>query len=229
MAWLGIMIGVLLPLVSALLYRTYELTLPSASLEITRQLGLPFALGELAIVVVARRHGLDVGAILAGIGRWPRCAIIVFPATFWISSVFVARAAAFSTALALLMVLHLHVAAAAFHLARGRGVDVTAFAGGLALGLALLAGVIFVHLTFRPSSEDPAKWLFGPPIPGFISIRLFGAWAGTVLAVLLGIGWSVGSNRSIPGWLYPAIALAVALVVWSGTRAVRRRRWIVPG
>ena len=217
---LGILIGLVLPLLAALLYRTYALALSPAWLEMTRQLGAPFVLGEIGIVLYARHRGLALGPLWDRIDRPTRWALVVFLGSFWISSAFVSWMASFSLALCLIWVVHLLTAAAVFHLVEEGGVVPGRFAPGFALGLGVLAPIAGVHLALAPSDQGPATWIFGAPIPGFISIRLFGAWAGAVLALLLGLAWSADrKGEAGPRWVYPALGLAAGLVVWSGTRA----------
>lgn len=216
---LGIILGLVVPLVAAVVYRTYSLSLSPGWVEITRQLGAPSVLGEIGIIVYAGRQGFDLSDILRRLDRSTRWALALFVGTFWISSVFVAAMASFSTALCLLYLIHLYTGAAVFYLA-ARG-DFTAhrFAPGFALGLAVLALIVILHLSLPPADHGPATWRFGAPIPGFISIRLFGAWSGAVLALLVGLAWTADREDGTPQWLYPAIVLAAATTAWTGTRA----------
>ena len=223
-ASLGILMGFLLPLVAALLYRTYALSLSSTWLEMTRQLGAPFVAGELAIILYARHRGLALDALWRRIDRPARWALAAFLGTFWISSVFVSWFASFSAALCLIWAIHFLTAAAVFHLVEGEvargGFAADRFAFGFALGLVALTPIAGFHLAHAPADQGPSTWIFGAPIPGFISIRLFGAWAGAVLALLLGLAWtSDRQGEGLPSWVYPAMALAAGLVVWTGTRA----------
>lgn len=211
--------GLVAPLVAALVYRTYALSLSPSWLEMTRQLGTPYVLAEIGVIIHARRQGFDVSHVLRRLDPAMRYVLILFLSTFWISSVFVSAMPSFSTALCLIMVVHLYAAAALFHLADGTQFTARRFAPGFAAGLVALTAIVVFHLSLLPRDVAPSSWLYGAPIPGFVSIRLFGAWAGAVLALLLGIAWTADRGGETPRWIYPAIALATAVAMWTGTRA----------
>lgn len=216
---LGLLIGLVLPLASALLYHPYALAMASRSLEATRQLGLPYVAGEIAVILYAGRRGFTLAAVLREAPRWARWALALFVATFWISSLAVSARPSFSLSLALIWLVHLQAGAAVFHLARQEGIGARPVAAGLVLGLTALGPITAFHLTFAPPGEGVETWLFGAPIPGFISVRLFGAWCGVTAVLVLGLIWRAEREAGPTAWLYPALGWSAGLVAWTGTRA----------
>ena len=218
-SWLGLLVGVIAPLAAALLYHPYTLAMSSWPVELTRQLGLPFVAGEFVIILHARRRGLEIGALWRRMTPRVRGALTVFLATFWISSVTVSDHAPFSSALAVIWLIHLYTGAAVFHLAKQGRLDPRSLGAGLTCGLAALTLNAAFHLSFPPPGSGAETWQFGAPIPGFISVRLFGAWAGAVAVLLLGIAWRAEAEKMPAAWSYLGLGLAAGLVVWTGTRA----------
>ncbi|RYY24502.1 MAG: O-antigen ligase family protein [Sphingomonadales bacterium] len=219
--WIGFVGGLILPVIAALLFRTYDLDVTPAALESARHLGLVYLAGEIAVIIIARRRGLNVREILSALPAWAKIALAIFLATFWISSAFVSQMMAFSLGLSLGWIVHLLFAASLYHLARSAPpVDARQLAVGFVAGLVALAVFIALHFAAVPAA------LFGPyeavdlgsAIPGFISSRLFGAWCGAVLALLTGIAWQ---HRGTNGRhaLYLMLALAFGLAFWTATRA----------
>ena len=220
--WLGLVAGFVLPMIAAVLYATYDIAMRSPALEQTRQLGHLWLLGELALILHAMRRGFSVRAGWAALPHWARAALALFLSTFWISSAFVSPHPDFSLGLTIGWALQLLFAAALAHLVAA--VPVTRLAEvwrGFALGLAALAVAIAVHFTWLPASlrgwEHDLDW--GNAIPGFISVRLFGAWCGAVLALLTGMAWLAEGGARQQRLLYLATTLAFGMMFWSGTRA----------
>lgn len=225
---IGLIAGFGLPVIAALLYRTYHVAVASQGLETTRQLGFVYLAGEMLVLFHARHCGLDLTRIVRAMPIWAQLALTLFLATFWISSVFVSHMVPFSLGLSLGWVVHLLFAASLYHLATSAtDIDPRAIANGFVAGLAALAVFIALHFAAAPDAlfgrsvgffTDPVKIDLGSAIPGFISSRLFGSWCGAVLALLTGIAWRCDDTR---GWhrLYMMLALAFCLTVWTATRA----------
>ncbi|RZT44877.1 O-antigen ligase-like membrane protein [Sphingomonas sp. BK036] len=238
--WTGLVAGFILPLIAAVLFRTYHVALASSGLESMRQLGLVYLAGEITVVLYARRHGLDLARIVRGLPHWARTALLFFLATFWISSAVASQMVPFSLGLCLGWIVHLLFAASLYHLASSvREIDTNAIAGGFVAGLFGMTALTVVHfaavstaLLGQASDFGRGGGIdLGSAIPGFISSRLFGSWCGAVLALLTGIAWqrdaaarNAGrtartSSTEHPTALYAMLALAFGLTVWTATRA----------
>ncbi len=61
--WLGVLVGVVMPIVSAVLYPVYMHQMQPAWAEWTRLMELPFVACELAVVLVAIRGGYRDAAL----------------------------------------------------------------------------------------------------------------------------------------------------------------------
>lgn len=221
------MAGFILPVIAGLLFPTYTIRVEPEFLESARQLGLVYLIGEMAVVVYARRRGCDFAAIFGEMPKWARIALAIFLATFWVSSAFVSQRMPFSLGLSLGWVVHLLFAASVYHLAgSSRVLDVRNIATGFVAGLVALALFIAVQFAAVPAAlfENSASFVnpgaidLSSAIPGFISSRLFGSWCGAVLALLTGIAWQHSGERGRHA-LYLMLALTLGLTFWTATRA----------
>lgn len=219
---IGATIGLISPLLAAILYRTYGAAVSPTWLELTRQMGMPFIAGEVAVIVWARRQGYLPSAL---VDRWPRFVKVLFTAflaSFWISSVSVAPDKAFSTMQNMTWIVHLLFGGAVYHLVgQDRSFAVSRLAAWLSCGLLAVGILTVIHFAFPPDfflATDEPKW--GGAVPGFISHRLFGAWSAAVAVLLLGLLWQRSTMVSCAsGWLYMAFTMASGLAIWTGTRA----------
>lgn len=217
-------------ILAGLIYRTFSVSMSPQWVELTRQMGLVFVAAEAAIIMYAREKGFRPTQYWRGADAPVKIALITFLPIFWISSVFVSPQPLFSTFLSLTWVVHL-IFALAVHSLIGRieRRDIVGFALCLISGFALFLPLIALHFSFPPparySGFPPpgavrSEWLdWGSAIPGFISVRLFGAYAAAMSALALGVAWAF-DPRGRDGWIiYGLSTLCLAAVIWSGTRA----------
>jgi O-antigen ligase len=151
-----------------------------------------------------------------------KIALALFTTTFWWSSAFVSLHPEFSVPLALAWIIHILFGAALFHSIEEISEEsVGLFAFVLASGLALFGCVIAYHFLFVPKGMHVALGMlgWGSSIPGFISLRLFGAFCGAVLATVLLVVWRADNRGEREWWHYPAVAVTAGMMIWSGTRA----------
>lgn len=220
--WLGYTLGLILPLIAAVIYPTYSISMANPGWEITRQLGYVWLLGEMSLIAFARRRGFSLRATWRALPVWVRPTLALFLATFWISSAFVSAQPGFSMALTIGWGLQLIYAAALAHLIAPVPLrDLDRLWHGFAAGLVALAAVTAVHFTWLPSAlrgaEHQIDW--GNAIPGFISVRLFGSWTGAILALLTGMAWRSEDGEASQRMLFVFTALAFGMMFWTGTRA----------
>jgi exopolysaccharide production protein ExoQ len=94
---------------------------------------------------------------------------------------------------------------------------------GLIMAVSLLFFSIFIayRFIFHPPlsimPEGIIEWQFA--IPGFISVRLFGAMCGAILSYIVVLFFIDEHSKSTRFYLIMAISLTVGLVIWSATRA----------
>ncbi len=206
---------------SALLFRTYSSAIPMVELEAARQIGVPFVVLELLIIVHALRSGLNLRSLLGRLDLASRCAVILMLGFVWVGTVLTALAPVFAVVHATLWTIHLLFAVSLYHvLAPVTARSIVSLAAGQACCLLLLVPVIAVHFAFPPAglvSPDPF-FGWGIAVPGFISGRLFGALCGAVLALLIGLVVRESRAGRVVGWHYAAVTLAAGMMIWSGTR-----------
>lgn len=149
----GCLVGAVLSLVAALLYRTYAIDVSPNWLELTRQMGLPFVAGEVGVIMWARHRGYSPIAMLRALPKLAAAALLLFVATFWISSVLVSRYPPFSSVLNMIWIVHLLFAGAVYHLASDtEHLDVDRVALWSSIGLLVLAIWTAIHfLTPSPA------------------------------------------------------------------------------
>lgn len=218
---LGLVGGLLLPLVSALLFPTYVQMIEPDWIENARHQGLVYLAGEVALVMVARHRGYDPAALFRTLPGWSRAALTLFLSTYWISSAFVSLLPSCSIMLSLGWAVHLLFAGAVFHLARDVAPErMERLWIGFAVGLGVLAIVTLAHFTLLPlgvrGHEREIDW--GAAVPGFLSVRHFGSWTGAVLAGLTGLAWTQRDGRG-RHLVHAGVALAFGLTFWTATRA----------
>lgn len=218
-AWIAI--ALMAPmLVSGLVFRTYHIAMQTLPMEILRQLNTPFVVAELIVIGWAMHRGFRLRNAWLELDRTARLAFVLFAATFWVGGVFVSQAAPFATLFNLCYVVHVVFLGAIIHLVRGSGsFDTALFTRIAALALAGFAVMIAIRFVFPPVGLDLAttRWQFA--IPGFVSVRLFGALAAPWAALVFYLAIVRGGEPAYRGWIFAACALASGMVVWSGTRA----------
>lgn len=218
---LGIIISGLL-IVNALVFRTYQIAMPSPLWETARQIGLPVLLVEIAAILFAMRRGLDIGQIWRS---WPsilRGAVVFFLALFWIGGVFYSEMTVLASIQNLIFIVHVLFGMAVFHLMTPlRTTDIRGMAVALSVGLLLLSMIIlnaFVnHPPLDSMPDNQINWQFA--VPGFISVRLFGAFCGATFCFLL-FQMLSDESRDDRKILTPFLwlTLCAAMTIWSGTR-----------
>lgn len=205
-----------------IIFRTYDMTLASPALEFARQIGTPFMLAEILVILWAFAWGFSLSDIWRQMNAFTRTLLLIFASTFWIGTAAYSKLPAFSIALTIGTIIHLLFAAALVTLARPadlRSLDRMAII--IAAGFAVFSVMIARAMMFATPADMTfvAKlgWQFS--IPGFISVRLFGAVCGAFAALLVGItliGAERGHDRL---YQYVSITLLGTLTIWTGTRA----------
>jgi exopolysaccharide production protein ExoQ len=223
--WLGITIGVIMPVISALLYPVYMHQMQPAWAEWTRLMELPFVACELVIILVAREKGYRDVLIWRKLPRDVIVALGLLLAGLVVSSVFVSKNVAASVTFSIITLVHLRFCSAIFFMATKEETGETKppifhrFGGGLVAGLAVLA-----ILTIWKFQLPPPEWTvlggkieWASALPGFINVRYFGSWTGAIATGLL-VALLYGDPRRA-GIYRRWYLLAAGLTFWSGTRA----------
>lgn len=217
---LGVLISVLL-ILNGLLFKTYAIAMTSPTWEAARQLGLSYVFAETCVIIYAVRRGLDLGKIWSGLPFHVRSAAALFLIYFWIGGTFFSDAAPFALAQNVIFIVHVLFALATYH--SMTLVDVSSlrqFVHPLGIGLFVFCGMTaWAFLNHPPITTMPDGeiiWQF--VIPGFISVRLFGAFCGAIFCLLL--AQLLLDEESEPRRISPYLWLTLcgAMTVWSGTR-----------
>jgi exopolysaccharide production protein ExoQ len=219
--WLGILMGVIMPVVSAIVYPTYIHTMPTVALEWSRLLEAPFVLSEIAVIFWAMRAGMDSAKVWNRFPEDIKIAISVLAVGVFASSLLISAEPQRSITMSIITVIHGLFAVSVYHLLRSsRASNYRPFVHLLGAGLFLLAILTYWRFAFPPSaSQVPGGQIeWGSALPGFISVRHFGSWTGAVTAgFLVSLIYMEDIKRiSLVHILYLASA---AMTVWSGTRA----------
>ena len=218
--WLGLVVGVVMPVLSALIYPVYMHQMQPPWAEWTRLMELPFVACELAIIHVALRRGYRDAPVWAVLPRDVRVALGLLVVGLTVSSLFVSKNVPVSVLLSLTTLIHLRFGAAVWFLARSEGaMAARGLVPILALGLIPLTIMTVWKFQFPPPewTVPGGKIEWPSALPGFISVRHFGSWtgaiaAGLMLALLYGPQERLGSTSLL-------YLLAAGLTCWSGTRA----------
>lgn len=218
--WLGLVVGIVMPLLSALLYPVYMHQMQPVWAEWTRLLELPFVACELAIIHVAIRAGYRDAAVWVALPRDIHIALGLLGIGLLVSSTLFSAHVAVSLTLSITTLIHLRFGAAIWFLARRNG------AGGLGaffplIGVGLIALTIMTVWKFQlppPEWTVPGGRIEWPSaLPGFISVRHFGSWTGAIAAgLMLALLYGRQDRTAATSLFY---LLAAGLTCWSGTRA----------
>lgn len=218
---LGILVGVVMPIVAALLYPTYTHLMQPPWLEWSRLIELPFVLCEAAVIRWASRQGLDITTIWRVLPADVKMAAITLLVGIFASSFFISAQPLQSLCISLITVVHLLFALSVFHLAGTAAPrDARSLVTVLGVGLPVLALLTVLKFGFPPPlSEVPGGRIeWGSAVPGFISVRHFGSWTGAVAAAFTAV-LLYGHDERRLSWAHLCYFLAAAMTVWSGTRA----------
>lgn len=218
---LGIIVG-FAPVLAGLAFRTYGFHVSPNSVEVLRQLDVPFILVELAVIIWARANGLRFRQTVGYFDLPAKFALALFLSTFWISSAFISRDAGYSMLRASFSLVHIGFGFSVFHLA-----GAPTQKGALRFGTALVAGfVVFLPLmaTHLLSAPDPAtipegRIIWSSAIPGCLSVRHLGIWAALVLAGTIGALFVCDEDPRGRSVVCLIILVTTAVLFWSGTRA----------
>lgn len=208
-------------LVNGVLYKTYDIAVPNMHAEAARQLGLTFLAFEVVVIAYAIRAGLELREYWVRTPRLSRALIGVFLGTFWVSSVFVSPLFPTSLILCLSLVVQVLFAISLHHcLPALSRTDIRAVPV-IVLTFALFGVLTFVRIA-HPTPEDfsaatAVGWQFS--IPGFISVRLFGAVAGAFLTLFIAMALLVRKNQGERIWIYGGLILLATFTLWTATRA----------
>lgn len=220
LAALPVAIGVVMPLVAAILYPTYIHQVQPAWAEWTRLMELPFVACELAFIHLATRRGYEDGAVWRLVPSDARRALGLLAIGLVASSVLVSKNVPASITLSLVTLVHLRFAAAVYAMVRARGgagpADLFRWLG---IGLVALTALTAWKFAFPPPADSvPGGRIMWPSaIPGFISVRHFGSWSGAIAAgAMVALLYDREARRLPTAALY---LLAAGLTCWSGTRA----------
>ncbi|WP_448663326.1 O-antigen ligase family protein [Sphingomonas sp. CJ20] len=219
-AVIGIVFGLVLPLVAAACYPTFVHQMPQPWMEWTRLLEFPFVFAELGVILWVQRRETAGWASLKGLPIDVRVAVALLVAGLCISSTLLSRQPWVSVTISIFTLVHLRFALAVYNLALASRRDgLGALLAWMAIGLIPLTLLTVWRFNFPlPAAMVPGGVIeWGAALPGFISVRHFGSWTGTVAAGLLASLLFAPPPRWI-GWRQAAYVGAAALTVWSGTR-----------
>ncbi len=214
-------LALMVPMIlSGLVFVTYDIAMDNLALEILRQLNTPFVIAELAVIALAGSRGMRLSALYGELPIRHRIAFGIFLALFWVGGVLVSPAWPFASLSNLSYLIHIVFLASVVHLARDWGSgDTAVFGRMLLIVMAAFAALIAIRFASPPAGRpvDTIRWQFA--VPGFISVRLFGAIAGAWAILTLALAIMYGREARFRPWILVAAGFAVGMVVWSGTRA----------
>lgn len=206
---------------AALLLRSYNFIQSPPWVETYHHLEFPFILIETGVIIWARHRGLRFRKFFSGLAKFDRACLLLFLATFWVSSLFVSPAPALSGLRAFYWLIHIAFGISVFHLSRGSTNAELKFAGALQLlSLALFLPIMVIHLVGAPRIlfDGTIGTFWQASIPGLLSVRHLGIWAGGILSLAIGCLW-IHNQLANYRLVYAAMAVAAGLLCWSGTRA----------
>lgn len=218
--WLGILIGIIMPVVSAVAYPTYMHSMQIAWVEWSRLLEAPFVLCEIFVILWAGRKGMDSAHIWRSMPVDIKIISGFFILGVFASSVLISEYPLRSITISVITALHILFAFAVYHLLRRYGAtDFRPLLMMLGAGLVSLAALTLWRFALPPSaSEVPGGVIeWASALPGFINVRHFGSWTGAITAGFLAI--LLYSKHERFSSAHAFYFVSAAMTIWSGTRA----------
>lgn len=209
--WAGLLIFM------GIIFRTYDIAMPTGEQEFLRQIGSPVLIVEIATILFACANGLDFARLWRRQHGLVRALLVIFLATFSVSSVLASKSPPFSMMLNLGTIIQILFALALSHsLAVVDRSGLSAMRTNMAIGLAIFGVMIVQIFVFTTPPHAMATWQFA--IPGFISVRLFGAVCGAVFTFFTLQLFADEEVHLARPWHYAALTLVAGLMIWTGTR-----------
>lgn len=221
LAILGIVVGIVMPLISALVYPTYVHTMPRAWLEWSRLLETPFVLTEIVVICWASRKGMDIKSLARSLPLDIKVATIILLFGVFASSIFISTEPTRSISISYITVVHLLFGLSVFQLSKFATLpQLNSFLYCLGIGLFVLVIITVWKFTQPPlQSEVPRGVIeWESALPGFIHVRHFGSWTGAITAGFMAILLYADRGKQLT-WIRIFFIVALAMTVWSGTRA----------
>lgn len=219
-ARLGLFFGIVMPVVSGLLFPTYIHHMPLKWEERARLLEWHFVVSETIVIAWAFARGLDRGQLWASLPKDIRIASAIFLGVMFFSSGVLATAPVDALLQSMIQLIHLYFFASVYHLARVYGPkDSEELLKWLFYGLPVLATYTIWRFNFSPllAEISPGKIEWDSALPGFINLRHLGTWTGAIAA---GISVHVlyRTNFDRPRIMHALLVLTLAFMFWTATR-----------
>lgn len=218
--WLGVGLGVALPMLCALLYPTWTWMMEPDWVERTRLLGFPFVLAEIAVIMLARRAGFDPREFWRNLPLDLKIGVVVLIVAMFVSSLS-AKFPQDAVLQSIIQVIHLYFAVAVWDLARRHGTSgLQRFWLWLTIGLVVMLVWSLGRLAIAPAAVkqglDHLSLIY--VLPGYINGRYLGTWAAAIAAgALVCLLYEEPNRRTRTSTAVFLCAFTIA--IWTGTRA----------
>lgn len=220
LTWIGILIGIVMPVLSAVIYPTYMNQMQPEWAEWTRLMELPFIACEILIIHVASQQGYRETWLLTKLPVDIVFALIMLVVGITVSSVLFSANPFASITYSITTIIHLRLCAAVFYMASSeKNPNIPVLFLILAAGLFTLTIITIIKFKFPPPewTVPGGKYKWESALPGFISVRHFGSWTGAIAAAFMAnLLFDEEKNAKLTSTCY---LLASGLTCWSGTRA----------
>jgi exopolysaccharide production protein ExoQ len=221
LALFGVIVGIIMPVLAAILYPTYTYTMATPWVEWSRLLEIPFVLCEIAIIFWALQRGMKIAETLRALPRDVRYALVLLGIGCTASSLFISKRPIDSLTISLFTLVHLLFLMSVSFVAEGsKQIDRTLFLKLISAGLFAIALMTAVKFAFPPPPTQVwgGKIVWPNALPGFISVRHFGSWTGAICAGFAAILLIDTKERPL-SWIHVSYFFSATMTIWSGTRA----------
>ncbi|RGP40844.1 hypothetical protein BPTFM16_01137 [Altererythrobacter insulae] len=217
---LAVVYGIAMPIISAIIYPNYSHTMGVAWYEYSRLLELPFVISQVGVIIWSMRSGFSLADYWRSMPKDIKVAFLLFIVSMFISSTLFSTRPSQTILMSWIVFLQPIFGLAVYHLVKTHSWKHTIqFLKLHGWGLVLLLALTVYWWSFPPAeNEVPGGVIeWASALPGFISVRHFGAWTGAIAA-----GFAIkilfDDNEELDQyhlWYF----LAASMTVWSGTRA----------
>jgi exopolysaccharide production protein ExoQ len=207
-----------LQIILGLTFRTFETGVAPPSMEFFRQTGIVVFLAEAFVIVFAIMNGMTITPYWRKLDLISKLMATLFLSSIWVGAAYYSASPVFSLTLNFVLCGQILFGLAVHHclgsvndteIRQMRAVFV-----GIMVAFTLMIGQYFFQVW---DENQTGVWQFA--IPGFISVRLFGAVCGAIVALVLTSILVEHETRRLSVHHFAALTFLLALTIWTGTRA----------
>lgn len=208
----------ILQIALGLTFRTFDTSVSPNSMEFFRQTGIVVLVAQLLFCASLATTASPVKAVWQRFDPFTKLMLAVLLSSIWIGAGFYSPSPMFSITLNVVLCIQLLFGVTVYdRLDRVDEAEIGKMRWILIGGMAVFVLMIAQYFAQVWQENRTGVWQFA--IPGYISVRLFGAVCGAVSAFTLARLLTDIENGKVKWFHYGAFTFILTLTLWTGTRA----------